>query len=65
MTTTAPVCNPAGRYEARQAAAILGVSTDTLYRYTAAGYLHPTTRKANGRQTWTGAELTRCWYIVY
>ena len=52
-------------YEVREAAAVLGVSDTTLYRWTASIPLHTATRKSNGRRVWSGSELIKAYNAQY
>jgi excisionase family DNA binding protein len=61
MLNSPPDIIQSGKYELREAAKALGVSTSTIDKWTRKGVLKCQIRKANGRRYWTGAELLRAW----
>ena len=61
MIQTEPTISESAKYGLGEAAAILGVSTASISRWTASGLIHAGRRRVNGRRYWTGAELLRAW----
>lgn len=51
--------NPTRRYCRKEAAILIGKSTDTLDRYTKEGKITAHTSSVNGRRYWKGADLIR------
>ncbi len=61
MTKSQPNVSPTYKYELREAAKALDVSTSTIVKWTNKGILRASTRRANGRRVWSGEELIRAW----
>ena len=61
MINTEPKVDNNARFELREAAEILGVSTSSITKWTAAGLMRAGRKRLNGRRCWTGAELIRAW----
>ena len=65
MIIAKPDVNPEGFYNLSQTARALHVDRHTVARYAAVGHIHLEKRKAgNGRVT-TGAEIIKCWKMIY
>ena len=56
MNNKRPDADPAGLYGASEAAKLLGVARQTVYRY-----LKGRVRKATGRKVFTGQEIIEFW----
>lgn len=61
MTATEPKVDKDGRYSAKEAAGLLGVSRATLERYVKTGKIKCGIRRSNGRRFYLGMEIVRCW----
>ena len=60
ITALEPQAVPAGRYNSKQASALLGIHRNTLRNYTDAGEIKCGYRK-NGRKFYLGREIVRFW----
>ena len=65
MKSVLPPIEAKGRYSAKEAAELLGVSLRTIQRHTKEGYLHFGIRPVNGRRFYYGSELVRYWKAEY
>ena len=61
MITTEPKVDKDGRYSAKEAASLLGVSRSTLARDVKAGKIKCGIRRSNGRRFYLGMEIVRYW----
>ena len=64
MIATEPHVSLTAKYELREAAKILQVSTSTITKWTARGKLRAGVKRVNGRRFWTGYELLRAWRSI-
>ena len=65
MTNKEPKVDLTGRYELREASAVLEIDKSTLLRWTKLGVVKAGVKRSNGRKFWTGAELVRIWKSTY
>lgn len=61
MTVIEPKVDKDGRYSAKEAANLLGVSRSTLARSVKAGKIKCGIRRSNGRRFYLGMEIVRYW----
>lgn len=61
MTKIEPKVEMTGRYELRDAAAVLEVDKSTILRWTRDGKINCGVRRSNKRKFWLGAELVKLW----
>ena len=61
MTKEQPQVSATGKYELREAAQALDVSTSTLTKWAAAGKINYGIKKINGRRFFFGSEIIRAW----
>ena len=65
MIITKPDVNPEGFYNLSQTARALHVDRHTVARYAAQGYIHFKRRKLGRVRVTTGAEIIKCWKMIY
>lgn len=63
MTNTAPTVDPQGRYNATEAARLLGISIRTLYNWEERGRIRRTFNK--NISYFTGTDIRRAWAGIY
>lgn len=61
MTKTEPSVHATEKYELREAAKILEVSSSSIANWTKKGLIKAGRKRINGRRYWTGAELLKAW----
>ena len=61
MVNDVPKVAPTGRYNCKQAAQLLGISTKTLLAHTKANYIQCGYHQCNGRKFYLGSEIVRYW----
>ncbi len=61
MTTEEPKVRPDGRYSVKETCQALGISRETLRRYTNAGAIIVKHRRVNMRPFYTGANILSLW----
>lgn len=65
MVNEPPKVSKSGRYSAKEAATLLGISPKTLYRHTVADNIKCERRQCNGRPVYLGSEILRFWGASY
>ena len=61
MVNEEPNVSDNARLSVQEAAKVLGISTTTLWRHTAAQLIKSERFKANGRQRYKGSEIKKYW----
>lgn len=63
MKSSEPVTVPTSRYSIKETAEILGISRNTLKKYTDLGYIRCGFRKNTFKKFYTGLEIQRFWRV--
>ena len=61
MVATEPQVNPEARYTIGQAMALLGMSRNTVKKYTDSGQLRHVVHKATGKKLYLGRAISLFW----
>ena len=61
MIKTEPTVSMTDKYELREAAKVLEVSSSSITNWTKKGLIRAGRKRINGRRYWTGAELLKAW----
>lgn len=61
MSNTEPKVNPAGRYSINETTEMLGISRNTLRKYTELGYIKCGFHKRTLKKFYVGLEITKFW----
>ena len=63
MSSIEPVTQPTGRYSIKETTQLLGISRNTLKKYTDLGYIRCGFHKRTLKKFYTGLEITKFWRL--